>query len=317
MDIPVSGMTTPAGDAAPQGEGAPKADAVVKGVEGQAKPGSNLDAKAAEQAKAAESAKAAAKRYKFQVDGKEIEEELTEEELVKRAQKAYGADKRFQEANEAKTKVARMLEMMKTPEGLEKLLQHPSMYGEKARAVFEQILWKHIQREQMDPKERENLELREQLRQREEAEKARQAEFQKAEFEKAKAQYAEQIDKEIVDAIKAAGQQVTPYFFKRVAHYMLSALQQGKQVAPKDVVPLVQEDLQNDLRAMFENTSEDTLLNLLKSDKAWENIRKADLKRVKAAPAMNPAPPAQKPVDGKKKPVDPNEFTKRTSIFEW
>lgn len=315
MEIPVAGMSpTPSGDGAPQqNEGA----VAPKGAEGQVKPGTNLDAKAAEQEKAAEAAKPSAKKYKFQVDGREIEEELTEEDLVKRAQKAYGADKRFQEANEAKQKIGRMLEMMKTPEGLQKLLEHPNLYGPKARQVMEELLWKQIQREQMDPKERENLELREQLRQREEQDKATAEQQRREQFEKTKSDYAQQIDKEIVDAIKSAGQQVTPYFFKRVAHYMLSAIQQGKQVSPKDVVPLVQEDLQNDLRAMFETTTEDQLLGLLKSDKAWENIRKADLKRVRTPAPVQNAQSQTPRQDSKKTASDPNELTKRTSIFDW
>lgn len=299
------------------GNGGANVDASAqKGSEAQA--GKGLDAKAAEQAKAGEAAKAAQKyKFKFQIDGQEVEEEYDEATLKSALQKAKGADKRFQEANATQQKIARMVEMMKTPEGLQKLLEHPNMYGAKARQVMEELLWKQIQREQMDPKERENLELREKLRAKEEAEKEAAEAQRREEFERTKKGYAEQIDRDIVEAIKAAGQPVTPYFFKRVAHYMLSALQQGKQVAPKDVVPLVQEDLQNDLRSMFESTTEDQILAFLKSDKAWENIRKADLKRVKLPiNPVNPQPPAPKPED-KKKVADPNELTKRTSIFEW
>ncbi len=291
-----------AGEVIPPAAGAQKgAEPVVPGAE------AGKDA-------AAQAAQVQKFKFKFEVDGQETEEEYDEKTLQSALQKAKGADKRFQEANETQKKVARMVEMMKTPAGLKKLLAHPNLYGDKARSVMEQLLWEDIQREQMDPKERENMELKEQLRAREDSEKERLAEVQRQEFEKLKNDHATRIDKEIVEAIKTAGQQVTPYFFKRVAHYMLSAVQQGKQVAPKDVVPLVVEDLQNDIRSMFETTTEDQILQLLKSDKAWENIRKADLKRFKNPPSIPPAVPHKQ--DEKKKPGD-NDLMKRTSIFDW
>lgn len=308
METPGAAPAAGGSSEAPQGDAAPKA------VDNQGAVPAGNDAASAEAAKAA----VQKYKFKFQVDGKEVEEEYDEATLKSTLQKAKGADKRFQEAHQTQQKIARMMEMMKTPEGLEKILEHPNMFGAKAREVMEQLLWKKIQREQMDPKERENLELKERLREREEADKAAQEAEQQKQFEQMKKDYATQIDKDIVDAIKASGATVTPYFFKRVAHYMLSAMQQGKQVSPKDVVPLVKEDLQNDIRSMFETTSEEQILELLKSDKAWENIRKADLKRFKAVPA--PEAPAQTPprgADGKFTQPDANELLKRTSIFDY
>lgn len=256
------------------------------------------------------------KSYKFKIDDQEVTEELAEEDLVKGYQKAKAADKRFQEAAEVKARTARLLQQLK--EDPFKLLQHEQLFGKDARAKIEDWLWNQIQLEKMDPKEREALDMREKLKTYETQEKQRAEEAQRAEQAKLKEHYAKEIDKEISEAIKASGKQVTPYYFKRVAHYMGIALQQGKHVAAKDVVPLVEQDLQNDLQAMFGTASEEQVLQLL-GDQNLEKVRRADVMRAKGQFVKKDAP--AKVDDGApksdEKKKDPRELERRTSIFEW
>lgn len=257
--------------------------------------------------------------YKFKIDDQEVTEELTEEDVIKHLQKAKGADKRFQEAAEVKARTARLLQQLKADPF--KLLQHEQLYGKDARAKVEEWLWNQIQLEKMDPKEREALDMREKLKTYEAQEKQRAEEEQRTKHEELKKHYAQEIDKEISEAIKASGKQVTPYYFKRVAHYMGVALSQGKHVAAKDVVPLVEQDLQRDLQSMFGTASEEQVLQLL-GDQNLEKVRRADLARARGQfqkkdepkPADDGAPSDKK--DEKKK-LDPRELEKRTSIFEW
>lgn len=250
------------------------------------------------------------KSYKFKIDDQEVTEELTDDEVLKHLQKSKGADKRFQEAATLKQQTERFYQLLK-----EKPLDLiEKIHGEKAREMMEQRLWERIQREKMDPKDRELMETKEQLKQLEAEKKEVADKQQRDQFETLKKEYAQTIDKEITDAIKAAGKTVTPYFFKRVANYMLSAMQAGKQVSPKDVVPLVEQDLQNDLRSMFEMADEDKILQLL-GDKALEKVRKADLRRARGGnPPATPSPAAPKE---EKKPLDARDLEKRTSLFDW
>jgi hypothetical protein len=231
MDM--SGAAPAAGAGAPAaGSNSPAAPA-----DGSQNPGNvNPGASNSPEGKPGEGAVPQKFKFKFQVDGKDVEEEYDEATLRSTLQKAKGADKRFQEAAETKQQVARMLEMLKSPQGLKKLLQHPNLYGAKARQVMEELLWEDVQREQMDPKERERLDMSEKLRKYEEDEKTRSEQARKEAVRVAEEAVRAADRQGHHDAIKEAGQQVTPYFFKRVAHYMLSAMQQGKQVTPKDVM---------------------------------------------------------------------------------
>lgn len=253
--------------------------------------------------------------FKYKVDDQEVTEELSDEDIIKHIQKAKGSDKRFQEAAEVKARTARLLQQLR--EDPFKILQHEQLFGKEARAKVEDWLWQQIQLEKMDPKEREALDMREKLKAYESQEKARADEAQKAEQAKLRQHYAQEIDKEITEAIKASGKQVTPYYFKRVAHYMGVALQQGKHVAAKDVVPLVEQDLQRDLQSMFGTASEEQVLSLL-GDQNLEKVRRADIMRAKGQFVKKTEAPADgAPAAKKEEKKDPRELEKRTSIFEW
>lgn len=305
---PTEGAQPAAGEAGAEGQEAAKGNGAAVENDGAPKTGEQPEAGAAAPEKPSVPTK---KAYKFKIDDQEVTEELTEEDLVKAYQKAKGADKRFQEAATMKQQTERLYQLLKESpfDVIEKI------HGDKARQMMEERLWAKIQREQMEPKDRENLEMREQLQRLEEEKKQAAVKAQQEEFNRMKTQYAQQIDKDISDAIKAAGKTVTPYFFKRVAHYMLSAMNQGKQVDPKDVIPLVDQDLQADLRAMFEATNEDGILQLL-GDPVLEKVRRADLKRVRGG-YVPPAPPPKPGEEKKDKKLNPRELEKRTSLFEW
>lgn len=251
----------------------------------------------------------AKKAYKFKIDDQEVTEELTDDEVLQRLQKHKGADKRFQEAATLKQQTERFYQLLKdNPLDLVE-----KIHGDKARQMMEERLWAKIQREQMNPQERELLETKERLQTLEAETRARASRDQQEQFDRLKLQHAQNFDKEIKEALAANGKAVTPYAYKRVAHYMLQAMNDGRTLAAKDAVPLMDTDLQADLRAMFETTNEDNILALL-GDPVLEKVRKADLKRVRGG--FNPPvpPPTTEKKDEKK---DPRELEKRTSLFDW
>lgn len=274
---------------APATEATPSPDAKANATPGVESPKLDSQSKDGqpEQSMAAEK-----RKYKFQIDGQEVEEEYSEDEVRSLLQKARGADKRFAEANLTKQQTARLIQLLK--EDPLKVLAHPQMFGDetKVRELVEKWLWQRVERERMDPKERERIEMQEKLRAYEESEKERKAAEQRQAKESMEREAKVNLDKEIQAAIQEAGLPMTAYNFKRMASYMLSAWNEGKRVAAKDCVPLVRQDLQNDIREMFEVGNEDAIISLLTSDKAWDNIRKADLKRLRKPPVdlKTPAP---------------------------
>lgn len=253
----------------------------------------------------------AKKAYKFKIDDQEVTEEYTDEEVVKHLQKAKGADKRFQEAAEIKQKSERLFQLIKD----QPLDLIEKVHGPKAREMMEQRLWAQIERERMDPQQRELLETKERLQALENEKKQAEQKRQQEEFQKLRQQHAANFDKEIREALAAAGKPVTQYSYKRVAHYMLGAMNEGRQLAAKDAVPMMDADLQGDIKAMFETVTEDQILALL-GDPVLEKVRRADLKRVRGG-NHTPTPPPVVPEKKEEKKPALNDLTKKHSIFDW
>lgn len=265
----------------------------------------------APEAKAPEAPVAPTKRaYKFKIDDQEVTEELSEEDVVKWLQKAKGADKRFQEASTLKQQSERLYQLLKD----QPLDIVEKIHGDKARQMMEERLWAKIQREQMNPQERELAETKERLQALESEKKQAETKRQQEEFAKLKQQHAANFDKEIRDALAASGKPVTAYSYKRVAHYMLGAMNEGRQLAAKDAIPMMDADLQGDLKSMFESVSEDQILALL-GDPVLEKVRKADLKRVRGG--NMPTPPPVVPEKKEEKKPSVNDLTKKHSLFDW
>ena len=74
----------------------------------------------------------------------------------------------------------------------------------------------------------------------------------------------------------------TPETIQRIAHYMLKGLERGiTQIEPKDVIPLVLEDYQNQIKSLLGGASPEELEKFLGSDKV-KALRQFDLKKVKS-----------------------------------
>lgn len=145
-------------------------------------------------------------KHKYKANGKEIEVDY--DSLIKKAEKAHGADLRFQEASkkekEAKEKFAKLQDP--NEENWEELVD--TLGFDKALKFAEALLyddmqWKKLSPEQQDAilTKKENQKLKKQIEEREAAERAR----EKARFD---AIAIDLIDKEVGEALdeaKAAG----------------------------------------------------------------------------------------------------------------
>lgn len=225
-DAPASDVTT---DDAPE----PKLEALAKETE--------------EKPKAPE--KPQPKRYKLKVDGRE--EEVEEEEIIRRAQRASAADKRFQEAAEIQKKYQATVEKLKANPW--ELFQALNM---DPHAAAEQLLIEKLKLETMTPAERraydieqENQNLKSRLemteKEREEEKKAVEEQY----FNELKSEAVTTIDQGIVKAIQEAGlKKPTPSLIRRVAQQMLAYhdTNGGKLLEPKTALKKVLDDLQSE-----------------------------------------------------------------------
>ena len=216
------------------------------------------------------------RKLKLKIDGKE--EELPEEDVIRLAQLGKGAGKRFEEAAQIKKQAEQFINQLKSDP--RSVLCNPAL-GIDAKKLAEEIVWERIQEESLTPEQRQakalQRELEEYKKREKDAEAQRAQERQQALHEK----YASDYDRRITAALQTANLPRTPSTVKRMAEYMFAGLQQGHEVSAEDVVPLVRKDYQEDLQALFGNTDEDTLLQIM-GESIAKKIRTADLKRLKS-----------------------------------
>jgi len=85
-------------------------------------------------------------------------------------------------------------------------------------------------------------------------------------------------------ALESSDLPKSPYVVKKMADYMLLGLNEGIDVSPEDVLPLVREEIQNDLRDMFA-VMPDEVIEKIVGKEVFSRVRKKNVAKAKAAPA--------------------------------
>lgn len=234
----------------------------------------------AEAAKTAEALKAEIKKYKVKVDGSE--EELTEDELVKHAQLGKAAQKRMQEAAEYRKQVNSFVDALRSDPM--KVLSNPNLGipADQLKKFAEQIINNEIEEMQKTPEQKEKEKLQKELQdlkaQAENDKKARDT----AEFQRLQEQAAVQLDTSITEALEGSDLPKSPYTVKKMAEYMMLALQNDIDLSPKDLLPLIRKQVTSEIREMFGKMPEEALEEFLGKDNL-SRLRKRNVQKAKAA----------------------------------
>lgn len=219
----------------------------------------------------------------LKVDGEEIEEEIDlgdEDYLKKQLQLAKVSQKRMQEYANLEKEVRDFVQALK--EDPKRVLSDPSVgidLKELAQAVIEEEIENSKKSPEQLEKERLEAELRELKQKHEEEQKRRQDE----EFQRLEQQEAERYDMLMTRALEKADVPKTPYVVKKMADYMYLGLQQGIELKPDDVLPLVREEIQSDIKQMFSVMPEKLVEELIGSE-VLGKIRKSRVEKAKKAP---------------------------------
>jgi hypothetical protein len=229
--------------------------------------------------------KEAIRKHKLKIDGRE--EELPEDEVIKWAQLGRASQKRFQEASATRKQAEDFIQMLKTDP--RKVLSDPSI-GVDLRKFSEEYLSEQLKLESLTPEQRQIRDMQEQLKANETEKKQAAETRRQEEFQKATQHYTQEYETGIMDAISSSGLPRTPYIVKRMTDYMSSALQNGLDLEPKNVVELVRQDYITDTNALYGQLDGDTLLKIL-GDGVANKIRKADLARIRNLQNQPPAVP--------------------------
>lgn len=253
------------------------------------------------------------KKLKIKYNGKEEEEDLpfeipddpkAIEYMQKKLQMAkLGTNKAQEYASLEREVIDFIEELRKDPR---KALSRKDINIDLKRLAGE-ILQEEIENSQKSPEllEKEKLEAR--LREMENERKLEKDTFRQKELERLQEQEYQRYDLMMDKAFKEAGMPKNSYMTRRVADYMISALNDNMKVDPSDVLPIVREEMLSDLKDMFSVMPAEVLEEMIGKD-SLDKIRKHRISKSKPKPPV----PVGKSIDtGSKGSVQP-EVKKRT-----
>jgi hypothetical protein len=317
--------STPTGDAATEAsEGQALASGGAGSSEGRS---SGFDSAAADAAmkptlgsagKAPAAAKPAApkpptpaekRRYALKVDGQDIEEELSDDEIRVRLQKAHAVDKRFAEVANQRKQIEAALNQLKTDPA--KALKE--IAGLDLDEWAEKRILERYQEAMMPEAEREKAEMQRKL-----AEYERQFEEQKTAAETARQQQYEQqvfekTEQEFISAVEQLGYDKgfsRTVLVPMMAEIAESALDYGVELTPSQMAAEANKRLETIHRRQVQGLKGEQLLRYLGDDVVTEAIRaKLSATRGTVAAPSTPPPPARKPsTEAPRKAMTPQEW---------
>lgn len=240
--------------------------------------------------------KEAARRLKalrLKIDGREVEEQLPFEipdtpeavEYMKRQlQMSKAAQKRMGEKAALEQEVSRFLQELRS--NPRKVLQDPS-FGVDVKKLAAEIIEEEIANSQKSPEQLEREKLERELMELREQRKKEQEDYQKREFERLQQMEYERYDNLMTQALETSDLPKSPYVVKKMADYMMMGLSEGIDVTPQDVLPLVREEILEDIREMAQAMPIETLEKLFGGD-VLSKIRKKNVAKAKSAQAIPP-----------------------------
>jgi hypothetical protein len=284
-------------------------------VESQNSP--QVSENASVEAKAAAKEAARLRSLRLKVDGREIEEDLPFEipddpeavEYMKRQlQMARMGSKRAQEYAQLEKEIRELItEGTKNPRKLLKELNIDE------RELARQIIEQEIENSQKTPEQLEKERIEQELKSLKEEREREKQEFEQKEFERLQDQAYEKYDQQMTTALEKSNLPKEPYVVKKIADYMLVALQQGYDVSADDVIPLVKQELEKDIQTLI-NAMPDEALEQFLGKQRLANFRKKNLAKAKEAVAVSSAK-AVKDTGGKTSVKEPEKKMSYKDFF--
>ena len=230
---------------------------------------------------------------KIKVDGQEFEEKLPFEidpnnkdavdYMRKNLQFSKAAQKRMGEKAQLETEVRSFLEQLKS--NPKKLLSDPT-YGVDLKKLAAEMIEEEIKNAQKSPEQLAKEKIEGELQDLKEQREKEKKEYEQREFERIQATEYERYDTQLTQALEKSDLPKSPYVVKKMADYMLMGLKEGLDVTPDDVLPLVREEILEDIRAMAQAMPLETIEKLFGGD-ILTQIRKKNVAKAKSAPKTN------------------------------
>lgn len=245
----------------------------------------NPNASPTQKAQAAKQLKA----LKIKVDGQEYEESFpfeipdtpeARDYMTRQLQMSKVANKRMGEKAQLENEVRQFLEQLKS--NPKKLLTDPT-YGVDLKKLAAQMIEEEIANAAKSPEQLAKEALESELSELKEQRKKDQAENEKREFERVQQMEYDRYDTLMTQTLEKSDLPKSPYVIKKMADYMLMGLKEGLDITPEDVLPLVREEILEDIRQMSQAMPLETIEKLFGGD-ILTKIRKKNVSRAKSQP---------------------------------
>lgn len=229
------------------------------------------------------------KSLKIKVFGEEYEEQLpfeieddpkVVEYMRKQLQMSKASQRAMQEKSQLEKEIGAFVEELK--KNPRKILSDPRVSVDLKKMAAE-IIEEEIEQAKKTPEQIEKEKLESRLRELEEERKKEKEEAKRRELDQRTEQQMIRYDQEMTAALQKSDLPKSPYVVKKMADYMLLGLQNKLDLRPEDVVPLVQEEIKNDLKDMFA-TAPDEVIEALVGKDVFARVRKKNVAKAKNAP---------------------------------
>jgi len=231
------------------------------------------------------------KKLKIKFNGKEMEEELpfeiddTPENrkwFEKQLQLAKLSTHSTQEKAQLEKEVRAFIEeLRKNPK---KALANPHI-GVDVKALAKEILEEEFENSKKSPEQLKIEEYERKLKEIEEARKLEEDERRQQEYEAVVEREYERYDMLMSQALEKSDLPKSPYVIKKMTDYMIMGLQEGMDINPADVLPIVREEIMNDIKEMFGAMPLEVMEQIIGGD----NLNKLRKKRLATkTPPANP-----------------------------
>lgn len=222
------------------------------------------------------------RRMKFKVNGRDVEREVDlgdEDALQELLQKGFAADEKFQSSAAIEKKMKEYAALLQS-DPMQALIAAGHDPDKLTQAYMEKRVAELSKSPEQLQIEKLQKELEKERKQREDSEQ----EKLNAEQARVEVEYSRQLDDEITSALGSSDLPKSPYVVKRIAENLMLGIQQGNEdITVEDVLPVVERQIKEEIRQMFEAMPEDVIEKTLGNDVSTK-LRKRRLANAKKAP---------------------------------
>lgn len=197
------------------------------------------------------------KKLKLKFNGKDIEEDLPfeideahQDWYVKQRQKAMLADHKSREYSQLENEVGAFIQQLRDPKTAKKALMNPAI-GMDIKQLAAEILQEEIERSQKSPEQLRAEEAEARLQELMEERDREKKDSETRELERLTEREYERYDNLMSSAIESSDLPKSPYVVKKLTEYMIMAVENGIDIDPKDVIPMIRDEIHSDIQQMF------------------------------------------------------------------